>query len=119
MARFSRFLQEGTRLGSTRRFELALALREALTNALLHGNRGREGAGIHLRARLREEGRRLDLRVTDEGSGFDLDHHRAPDDPLSERGRGIPCMRAAGASLRMDAGELRMRFELEDGPCPP
>ncbi len=119
VARFSRFLQEGTRLGSTRRFELALALREALTNALLHGNRGREGAGIHLRARLREEGRRLDLRVTDEGSGFDLDHHRAPDDPLSERGRGIPCMRAAGASLRMDAGELRMRFELEDGPCPP
>ena len=100
-------------LSASRRFDIILAARELLTNALFHGNAQRPDAEIHLRCRIDRAARCVELRVCDEGTGFDLARHRGPDDPLSERGRGIPFIRAIGAELAVEGGEACMTVPLE------
>lgn len=100
-------------LSPSRRFDLILAARELLTNALFHGNAERPEAEIHLRCAVDPRTHRLELLVCDEGAGFDLARHRGPEDPLSERGRGIPFIRAIGGELRVEAGEVCMSIPLE------
>lgn len=72
-----------------------VALSEALSNAILYGNREDQSKGVRIRANLNE--RSLVLEVTDEGSGFDLE--ACTSDPTSpgnigrEDGRGLYLMR--------------------------
>ncbi len=72
-----------------------LALVEALTNAMEHGNRWDETKQVRVQARISRD--TLQVSVGDEGPGFD---HHALADPtasenlLSERGRGIFLMRS-------------------------
>jgi PAS domain S-box-containing protein len=101
-------------LRQERRFDILLAVREALTNAVLHGNGNRPGRAVTLRCRPDPGLRSLVVSVADEGSGFDLESHRAPQDPLSERGRGIPIIRHHAQDLRMAGNELTMTFLLEE-----
>jgi anti-sigma regulatory factor (Ser/Thr protein kinase) len=107
-------------LRQERRFDILLAVREALTNAVLHGNGNRPGSTVTLRCRPDPGCRSLVVSVADEGPGFDLEAHRAPEDPLSERGRGIPIIRHHAQELRMVGNELTMTFRLEElshDPC--
>jgi sigma-B regulation protein RsbU (phosphoserine phosphatase) len=93
-------------------FNLLLALREALTNAVYHGNQGRSGAEVFLRCEQSAGGSYLCITVNDEGKGFPFEDHEAPTDVLSERGRGLPLIKSFADSVSMTAGELYMRFEV-------
>jgi serine/threonine-protein kinase RsbW len=72
-----------------------VALSEALSNAILRGNR--DDATKHVRVRAKLDAQRIVLEVEDEGVGFDLDHFES--DPTSpellerENGRGVFLMR--------------------------
>lgn len=52
------------------RLNIPVALTEALSNAILYGNREDRNRGVRVRARL--DDRALVLEVEDEGGGFDL-----------------------------------------------
>src|ERR1700756_2329955 len=74
-----------------------LALREALSNAVVHGNRLNTHKLVHVRCRCKV-GEGISLMVSDQGQGFDA--HAIPD-PLAvenleaERGRDIHLMKLA------------------------
>jgi len=83
---------------------------------VIHGNGNRPEANVTLRCNPEVESRRLIVTVTDEGPGFDLQAHAPPQDPLSERGRGIPLICAYAQHVRMIGSELTMTFLLEESP---
>ena len=68
-----------------------VALTEALSNAILRGNRDDPGKHVHVRAEV--DARRLVLEVADEGAGFDLDASlvdpTTPENIGREDGRGL------------------------------
>ena len=98
----------------SRHFDILLAVREALTNAVFHGNESRAGATITVRCRPDPLRQCVEVSVTDEGGGFDLAAHRPPEDPLSERGRGLPLIQHHAQQVRMDGSTLTMTFLLEE-----
>ncbi len=76
-------------------FAIRLALEEALSNAIKHGNRFDRRKKIHVSARIAPD--RADITVADEGEGFDP--ALVPDPTADENlekpcGRGIMLMRA-------------------------
>jgi len=91
------------------RFDALLAVREALSNAMIHGDPCREGAVIQLRAGRTGDGA-FQVTVLDQGQGFDLKAHQPPDTQSSERGRGIPLIRHFTRGVAMVGGELTMIF---------
>ena len=72
-----------------------VALSEALSNAILRGNK--ENLAKHVRVRTSVDPSCLVVEVTDEGKGFDLDlctpDPTAPENLLREDGRGLFLMR--------------------------
>lgn len=69
---------------------VGLSIREAVTNAILHGNRNDSGVPVVLSFRQVHD--RLVVTVTDQGEGVDEDHLPDPLDPknlLKPGGRGI------------------------------
>jgi serine/threonine-protein kinase RsbW len=74
-----------------------LALREALSNAVVHGNRLDARKLVHVRVRCKV-GKGISLIVSDQGQGFDA---RTVPDPVAvenleaEHGRGIQLMKLA------------------------
>lgn len=75
-------------------FGIDMAVREAVTNAVLHGNRRDETKAVELG--LRPEGASFVVTVRDEGEGFDPASVPDPTDPqnlLKASGRGILFMR--------------------------
>ena len=76
-------------------FALKLALEEALTNAIRHGNGGKLEKHIHIKYRVTRQ--RADIVIADEGAGF---NPAAVPDPTQEcnldrcGGRGLLLMRA-------------------------
>ena len=100
-------------LSQARAFDILLAVREALTNAVIHGNGNRPGNSVTLHCRP-DGARGLVVSVVDEGGGFNLDAHLAPEDALSERGRGIPLIRHHAQDVRMTGNTLTMTFQLEE-----
>jgi len=87
---------------------LLLALREALLNAVEHGNRRNAKAFVDVMLYCAPQ--QLTIEVSDEGPGFDLSQIReeGPDCQLGKR--GIPAMRAAADSLTVEGGTLIMVF---------
>lgn len=75
--------------------QFGMVTREAVANAVLHGNRGDAGKRVRLTFEL--SGRALTVRVADQGEGFNAE---AVPDPLAEEnllrgsGRGLLLMRA-------------------------
>jgi hypothetical protein len=115
--RFRAALKEpsGTwRAGPERRFDIVLAVREALTNAVIHGNRERPEVAVLLRWRLEAGPRGLVVSVSDQGPGFDLAAQVPPVDPLAEHGRGLALIRFHARTVRMDGGTLTMTFASEE-----
>ena len=72
-----------------------VALTEALSNAILYGNRERRDRHVHVRAEVDRE--RLVVEVSDEGGGFDLETAEidptSPENLMREDGRGLFLMR--------------------------
>jgi len=64
-------------------FDIELALREALDNAVVHGNQEDPERKVHIRCRC-QPGNEISIVVTDQGKGFDLEKvvgngsHRPP-----------------------------------------
>lgn len=73
-----------------------VALTEALSNAILRGNRDDPAKHVHVRASVDSE--QLVIDVLDEGEGFDLDgctlDPTTPDNVDREDGRGLFLMRS-------------------------
>jgi serine/threonine-protein kinase RsbW len=72
-----------------------VALTEALSNAILRGNRDDPAKHVHVRAEV--DRRRLIVEVGDEGAGFDLEKSESdptkPENLDREDGRGLYLMR--------------------------
>ena len=71
-----------------------MAVREAVTNAVLHGNRRDESRAVELEVQV--QGDALSISVRDRGEGFDPGSIPDPTDPqnlLKASGRGILFMR--------------------------
>ena len=88
------------------RLNVPVALTEAVSNAILRGNRDDPAKHVHVRAEVRHE--RLVVEIEDEGSGFDVDAScidpTTPGALESEDGRGLFLMRKLMDSVeRVDA----------------
>jgi serine/threonine-protein kinase RsbW len=75
-------------------FSIKLALEEALVNAIKHGNQMDRGKKVHIAYRVLPD--RFDIRIADEGKGFDPED--VPDPTAIENlerpcGRGLMLMR--------------------------
>ena len=72
------------------RFNLRIALCEALANAIVYGSRGDTSKAVDVDVTVSESS--LTLRVADDGTGFDpsaLPEPRLPDDLEATSGRGL------------------------------
>jgi anti-sigma regulatory factor (Ser/Thr protein kinase) len=91
------------------------AVREALNNAVIHGNRGRADAEFTVHAFCSDSGD-LTVRVGDDaeegrqGPHFDFSLYEPPENPLRDGGRGIPLMKSFADSVRVVPGEVELVF---------
>ena len=94
-------------VGEEAAFGIDVAVREAITNAMVHGNKEDEAKTIEVT--LNCLGRELEIEVRDQGEGFDPTSIPDPTDPaniLKTSGRGIFLMRTF-----MDEVQWSMRPE--------
>jgi serine/threonine-protein kinase RsbW len=83
--------------------DLEVALREALANAIIHGNHNDPRKHIHVSCRCELD--EVSISVRDEGSGFDLNEVADPTSPesiQSDHGRGIYMMKALMDEVRFE-----------------
>ena len=83
-------LLDGRNVSEETKHWLLMALREALANAIKHGNRQDASKRIHLEMDV--VGQNLQISIRDEGEGFDpsaVDDPLAPENRLKTSGRGI------------------------------
>jgi serine/threonine-protein kinase RsbW len=99
-------LIEGSHCITGEEYAVELALREALNNAVVHGNRLDARKLVHIRVHCRV-GKGISLIVSDQGQGFDP---RTIPDPLAvenleaEHGRGIHIMKLAMDEVSFQQG---------------
>jgi serine/threonine-protein kinase RsbW len=98
-------------------FDVELAIREALGNAVLHGNQENPDKKVHIRCRC-ESGNEISIVVTDEGKGFDflkILGNGFASDPSDSHGHGIQLMRAYMEDVHFEKGgsEVHMRKRLQ------
>jgi serine/threonine-protein kinase RsbW len=94
-------------------FNIQLALREALDNAVVHGNQEDPETKVHIRCRC-QPGNEISIVVTDQGKGFDFEKivgNGITSNPASEHGRGIQLMKAYMDDVHFARGgsEVHMR----------
>ena len=85
--------------------DVEIALREALANAILHGNHEDRRKHVHVSCRCEPD--EVSIAVKDEGKGFDTDNVADPTAPQnigSIHGRGIHVIRALMDEVRFDEG---------------
>jgi len=93
--------------------DVELALREALVNAVVHGNQKDPEKKVHIRCRC-GPGKEISVVVTDQGKGFDFEKtvgNGLIPDPAAERGRGISMMKVYmdDVHFERDGSEVHMR----------
>jgi serine/threonine-protein kinase RsbW len=84
--------------------DIEMALREALANAIVHGNQRDSRKCVHVACRCSTDGE-VSITVQDEGQGFDADSVSDPTTPenrLLTQGRGIYLMRTLMDEIRFD-----------------
>ena len=87
-------------------FEIELALREAIVNAIVHGNQEDSRKRVYVSCRCMTDGEVL-LTVKDEGTGFRSDaipDPTSPDNRLLTHGRGIYLMRTLMDEVDFEQG---------------
>jgi serine/threonine-protein kinase RsbW len=85
--------------------DVEIALREALANAIIHGNH--ENPGKHVYVRFRCEPDEVSFAVKDQGRGFDVSKIVDPTTPENTgavHGRGIYLMKALMDEIRFEEG---------------
>ena len=106
-------LIEGSQCVPGEEFDVELALREALENAVVHGNRENPERKVRIRIRC-QSGNEISIVVTDQGKGFDFEtilRNGITSDPDSEHGRGLQLMKAYMDDVHFERGgsEVHMR----------
>jgi serine/threonine-protein kinase RsbW len=89
-------LIEGSQCISGNEFDVELALREALGNAVVHGNHEDPEKKVHIRCRC-GPGKGISIIVTDQGKGFDFGKALAnglASQPAAAHGHGIQLIEA-------------------------
>jgi serine/threonine-protein kinase RsbW len=85
--------------------DIEIALREALTNAVIHGNHEDLGKQVYVGCRGGTD--EVSIVIRDEGQGFDVDEvpdPTAPENIESSHGRGIYLMRTLMDEVRFERG---------------
>lgn len=86
--------------------EIEMALREALANAVVHGNQENSRKQVHVECRCCMDGE-VSITVRDEGQGFNSDQlldPTAPENRLFTHGRGIYLMKTLMDEVSFDEG---------------
>jgi len=100
--------------------DVEIALREALANAIIHGNHENPGKQVYVRCRCKPD--EVSIAVKDEGRGFDLnkiaDPTTAPDNTGTVHGRGIYLMKALMDDVRFEEGGVVVRMRKNTGKLP-
>jgi len=94
--------------------DLMIAVTEAVTNAIQHGNTEDESKQVHIRMEIAPS--RVSIWVRDEGTGFDLKSipdPRNPDNLLNESGRGILMIRAFMDDVEFSVGPTGTTVRME------
>jgi serine/threonine-protein kinase RsbW len=85
--------------------DVDIALREALANAIIHGNREDRRKHVHVTCRCEPD--EVSITVKDEGKGFDVNSvpdPTAPENIGSVHGRGIHLMKSLMDEVRFEEG---------------
>jgi serine/threonine-protein kinase RsbW len=96
--------------------DVEIALREALANAIIHGNHENPRKHVHVRCRCNPD--ELSIAVKDEGRGFDIDKMADPTVPESigsVHGRGIYLMKALMDEIRFEEGGVVVHMRKSAG----
>ncbi len=114
-------LIEGSQCVPGEEFDIELALREALNNAVVHGNQEDPEKKVHIRCRC-APGKGISIVVTDQGKGFDYGKLLAngpSSDPAAAHGHGIQLMTAYMDEVHFARGgsAVRMRKHSRTTPC--
>ena len=113
-------LVEGSQWAAGEELAVGIALREALNNAVVHGNRMDASKRVHVGCRC-ELGKGVFLIVSNQGKGFDPDAIRdsvATGNVLAAHGRGIHLIKSVMDEVSFARGgtEVRMWKELTGDP---
>jgi len=91
--------------------DVEIALREALANAIIHGNHENPRKHVYVRCRCKPD--EVSIAVKDEGRGFELNKiadPTAPENTGAVHGRGIYLMRALMDEVRFEEGGVVVRM---------
>jgi serine/threonine-protein kinase RsbW len=105
-------LIEGTACVAGEEASVQLALREALNNAVVHGNDMDAGKRVHVRCRC-ELGRGVSIVVSDQGKGFNLNTVPNPlnvENLEADHGRGIHFIRSVMDKVSFTRGGTEVRM---------
>jgi serine/threonine-protein kinase RsbW len=110
-----------SRCVSGEEFDVELALREALGNAVVHGNQENPRKKVHIRCRC-GPGKGISIVVTDQGKGFDFGKFAGNgriSDPAAAHGHGLQLMKAYMDDVHFARGgsEVHMRKRSRTTPC--
>jgi serine/threonine-protein kinase RsbW len=99
--------------------EIEMALREALANAIVHGNQENPHKRVDVTCRCTTDGE-VSITVQDEGQGFDMKavpDPTTPENRLMKHGRGIYLMKTLMDEIRFEQGGalVFMRKKLNTG----
>jgi serine/threonine-protein kinase RsbW len=102
--------------------DIEIALREALANAIIHGNHEDRKKHIHVTCRC--EPGEVSIAVKDEGKGFNINNvpdPTAPENVTSAHGRGIHVIRALMDEVRFEerGAVIHMRKSAGKSPTQP
>jgi serine/threonine-protein kinase RsbW len=103
------------KIGPDKQCNILISLTEAVTNAIIHGNRKDEDKVVQVRHRRQKDC--LSVRVSDEGNGFDfkkLPDPTSPEHILEEGGRGVFLMHQLADDIRYfnNGSTVEMQFRL-------
>jgi serine/threonine-protein kinase RsbW len=95
--------------------DVEIALREALANAIIHGNHENPRKRVHVRCRCKAD--EVSITVKDEGRGFDTSKMTDPnpENTRSVHGRGIYLMKALMDEVRFEEGGVVVRMRKNAG----
>jgi len=96
--------------------DVEIALREALANAIIHGNHENPRKQVYVRCRCKPD--EVSIAVKDEGRGFELNKiadPTAPENTGAVHGRGIYLMKALMDEVRFEEGGVVVHMRKSTG----
>jgi len=97
---------------------LPLVMDEALSNAIQHGNKGKEDLKVHVRIYIST--RRIIVQIEDQGEGFSMDDSRDPrelENLYKGSGRGLYLIRELMDSVEFKKGGRLLEMEKQNPAC--